>query len=272
MSDHDPTTGEVRAPMPAPIAKAIIAVKMQVRQLGSDEKNEHGGYRYVSVDKFYERIGPLMAAAGLALLIDETETDVRVSETTDRQGNLRRTPWLFANYTLAFMHEDGSVSQSMRRSLAMPITGPQSYGAAQSYVEKQFLRQIFKIPTGEKDADEVAQGEDAPSRGRPAPQSANGARSAPARQQAAPAPSGAAAEATKRWREIAAAIDAEGDTEMLTRLEEWPAFLSLDRIGAEASIDDPVAHRESMDMLRVRAAGRRRKLAGSDGLEAFDGR
>ena len=69
MSDHDPATGEVYARMPSAIAQAIIAVKKQVRQIGQDERNEHGKYRYVSVDRFYERIGPMMAEAGIALLI-----------------------------------------------------------------------------------------------------------------------------------------------------------------------------------------------------------
>lgn len=168
-----PSTATRRCPKE--IASAIIAVKKQVKQLGSDEKNDHGGYRYVSVDKFYERIGPMMAEAGLALLIDETETEVRVTETTDRSGTIRRTPWLFAQYSLAFMHEGGETSAPMRRSLAMPITGPQSYGAAQSYVEKQFLRQVFKIPTGEKDADETPQDQEAPARPQAARPQTNGA-------------------------------------------------------------------------------------------------
>lgn len=135
---------------PPEIAKAIIAVKKQVKQLGSDESNKHGGYAYVSVDKFYERIGKLMADAGLALLIDETESEIRPG---GKEGN----GWLFARYHLAFLHESGAVSEWLRRSLALPINGPQTFGAAQSYIEKQYLRQIFKIPTGEKDADDVAQ-------------------------------------------------------------------------------------------------------------------
>ena len=261
MEQIDRVTGEVSSGVPPSIAQAIIAVKKQVRQLGSDERNEHAKYAYVSVDKFYAQIGPMMAAAGLALLIDETESDVRAGA-SDK-------PWLFVHYALSFMHEDGSVSAPMRRSLAMPINGPQTYGAAQSYIEKQFLRQVFKIPTGEKDADETAQGDDAPSGGRRAPQVNSGARGYPQRQQAAPAPSDAAAEATKRWREIARDIDGMEDAEMLQRLEEWPAFQALDKISAEAS-GSPAEHKENMDMLRVRAANRRRKLVGDDGLRAFE--
>ena len=142
--------------VPPSIAAAIIAVKKRIRQLGADENNPHGGYKYVSVDKFYASIGPMMAEAGLALLIDEVETDVK-------EGSSGK-PWLFARYALRFMHESGAVAPPLMRSIAMPISGPQAFGAAQSYIEKQFIRQVMKIPTGEKDADETAQNEVPPPR------------------------------------------------------------------------------------------------------------
>ncbi len=232
----DETTG-----MPPAIAAAIIAVKGHIRQLGSDERNTHAKYAYVSVDKFYERIGPMMAEAGLALLIDEAASAVEISETTDRDGKLRKTPWLFAQYALSFMHESGAVSPPMRRSLAMPINGPQTYGAAQSYIEKQFLRQVFKIPTGEKDADETAQGDDAPARGR----------SIPRFQTAAPAPSDAAAEARQRVRELIDAIDATEDAELLMRFAEWPQVIAVEGMLKQAV--DENTRRETMSMLAVRA-------------------
>ncbi len=147
---------EIDAGIPPCIAAAIIAVKKRIRQLGADENNPHGGYKYVSVDKFYASVGPLMAEAGLALLINEVETDVK-------EGSSGK-PWLFARYELRFMHESGAVAPPLMRSIAMPISGPQAFGAAQSYIEKQFIRQVMKIPTGEKDADETAQNETPPPR------------------------------------------------------------------------------------------------------------
>lgn len=134
--------------MPPEIAKAIVKIKQTVTMLGADDKNPHGGYKYVSVDKFYEVIGRKMASEGLALVIDETAAEVR----DGAKGN----PWLFTQYSMSFVHESGAMSPPMRRSCALPISGPQAFGAAQSYIEKQFLRQVFKIPTGEQDADAVA--------------------------------------------------------------------------------------------------------------------
>lgn len=152
---YDAETGEIvrsteLASMPKDIASAIVTVKGQVRALGYDDKNQHGGYRYVSVDKFYDTLGVIMAKAGLFVLMDEIASDVKEGA-PNRDG--RVTPWLFVRYEIRFAHASGALSHPVHRSLAQPISGPQSFGAAQSYIEKQFLRQVFKIPTGEKDAD-----------------------------------------------------------------------------------------------------------------------
>jgi hypothetical protein len=151
------------------------------------------------------------------------------------------------------MHESGAVSAPMRRSLAMPITGPQTYGAAQSYVEKQFLRQVFKIPTGEKDADETAQGEDAPSR----PAAASRGRTiAPEARTAPPsAPNGQAApsadeSARERWKEIAAAIPQLMTLPELENLPKSPSWLECHKLIVEASGE--AAATEAMEDLRRR--------------------
>jgi phage recombination protein Bet len=122
-------------------------------------------------------------------------------------------------------------------------------------------------------SDEMAQADNEPrdaappQEGRPAPASTNGATRAPQRQQAAPAPSDAAAEVSKRWKEIAHDIDIEEDKEMLTRLGEWQAFEALDKLSAD--LGPPEVHAERMGMLETRAAKRRERLVGS--LEPFNG-
>lgn len=257
MSDYNRETGEYLAPrMPPEIAKAIVEVKKRIRQLGSDERNEHARYNYVSVDKFYAAVGPLMAEAGLALLINEASSEVRLSD------GERKTPWLFCSYELTFLHESGAMSSlPMSRSLAMPINGPQTYGAAQSYIEKQFLRQVFKVPTGEKDADETAQDQIAPemrsgsATARRAPAGYNGAAQ---RQQAAPAPS-AAAEAIRRFRELAASIDATESISELDEFENWLAFEQFEKCSREAA-NSEAQHQENVDLLRKRAERRRAAL------------
>lgn len=270
--NFDPTTGEVMTAalamppaMPPVIAAAIVAVKKQVKQLDADDQNKHGGYNFVSVDKFYAIIGKIMAEAGLALLIDETSTEVRGS---DKTGN----PWLFAQYTLSFMHETGAMSAGLRRSIALPISGPQAFGAAQSYIEKQFLRQVFKVPTGDKDADDTA-----PSEGT-APQGRTEARTAQAsppaatagrgRPQAAPARSPAQEDATKRWNEMRAEIDAStviAGPNGLDALVACAAWTALDK--ALRAAEEPEVAANVMQGLIDRIEKRREMLT-ENGVEA----
>lgn len=152
----DPTTGEVltapRPKMPPEVAQAIVAVMKQVRQLGKDDKNQHGGYKYVSVDKFYDLVGHKMAEAGLFVLMDEVSTKIEQVAGKDSK-------WLWATYAITLFHESGAEYGPLTRDIALPASGPQAFGSGQSYVEKQFLRALFKIPTGDKDADDVAQDE-----------------------------------------------------------------------------------------------------------------
>lgn len=255
----NPETGEITDPpraMPASVAAAIIAVKQKVKQLGHDDKNEHGRYNFVSVDKFYATIGKLMADVGLALLIDETATEIRAS---DKSGN----PWLFVQYDLTFMHESGALAAPLHRSCALPINGPQTYGAAQSYIEKQFLRQVFKVPTGEKDADDTAQGEDAPqgrNAGRTVQVSQSAARTGHQRQQAAPAPSADKEEATKRYKEIRAEIDASMTVPDVGALDGCPAWVTME--GIVRKIEEPARADELIGLLRGRIAKRREMLVG----------
>lgn len=155
MDTIDQSTGEVLpAKMPPEIAAAVVVVMAKAKQLGKDAQNKHGGYAYVSVDKFFESLGPIMAEAGIWLNIEEDSTEIKAN---DKSGN----PWLFVRYELTLVHKSGAMAPPVHRAIAMPISGPQAYGAAQSYVQKQFLRALFQVPTGDKDAD------DAPTDGEP---------------------------------------------------------------------------------------------------------
>jgi ERF superfamily protein len=262
---YDPTTGEITLVpgMPPVIAAAIIAVKKQVKQLGFDQENKHGGYKSVSVDKMYETVGQMMAGAGLAVIIDEISTDVR---SNDKTGNA----WLFAQYALSFMHESGVMSAALRRSIALPISGPQAFGSAQSYVEKQFMRQVFKVPTGDKDADDTAPSDGTVPAGRTearqTQQSPSGATTARGRPQAAPAPSEAKAEATKRWNELrdeirsCTTIPAPQGLDGIIGSMAWQAcFVKI----KEAENDGEKAT-EAMGMLVDRITKRRETLLGAE--------
>lgn len=155
----DASTGEISvAPsrMPPEIAAAIIKVMKATRQLGFDERNQHGGYSYVSIDKFLDHFRPLMADAGLLVMIDETAVGYRDSS-PNKDGRI--VSWLTASYEVWIYHESGSSWGPLHRNLALPMTGPQTFGSGESYVQKRLMRALFMVPTGDKDADDTPTGE-----------------------------------------------------------------------------------------------------------------
>jgi ERF superfamily len=160
MSDttYDPQSGEIlqspRVPlMPPEVAAAVIRVKKKVRSLGHDETNKFAGYKYVSVDKFYEEIGRLMAEAGLFVVIDEISVSSERRETDNDNGQVKVAVWITSAYELFLYHESGAGYGPIHRTIMVKATGPQAFGSGMSYVEKYFLRTLFKVPTGDDDAD-----------------------------------------------------------------------------------------------------------------------
>lgn len=143
--------------MPPEIAKAIVKVMGEVKKLGKDADNKHGGYKYVSVDQFFDQIGALMHGAGIFVVVDETSCETASRETVDGYGKVKVSNWLTSHYDISIFHDSGAQFGPIKRTIQVQATGPQSYGSAISYVEKYFLRSLFKIPTGEQDADADAQ-------------------------------------------------------------------------------------------------------------------
>lgn len=143
--------------MPPEIAAAVVAVMGKVKQIGKDDENKFAKYSYVSVDKFFDHIGRLMADAGIFVVADEASTSVEVRETVDDYGKVRKSNWLVCQYEIRLYHQSGACYGPLARSVQVQASGPQAYGSAQSYVEKYFLRSLFKVPTGEADADADAQ-------------------------------------------------------------------------------------------------------------------
>ena len=126
---------------PKVMANALFDIQSQIGTLGYDSNNEFAKYRYVSIDKYYEKMRPLMNDAGIMIIPDELESSL----SEDRK--LYR-----AVYQFTIVHKDGAVwNFPIRRSITLPFTGAQSAGSALSYVEKIAMRTIFKINSGERD-------------------------------------------------------------------------------------------------------------------------
>lgn len=127
--------------MPKSVASGVVAVTRGVNTLYRSERNNFAEYNYVSVDSFYEALGPLMAEAGIFDIINE------VRSSTDKG-------FLYCEYEIFLVSAEGEMYGPIRTNVTVKAQGPQAYASAKSYAEKYFLRQIFKVPTGEKvDAD-----------------------------------------------------------------------------------------------------------------------
>ncbi len=130
----------------AQILGAVVLAKSKIRRLVKSERNADDDYVFASIDRFLEHINPICVEAGLVVLMDEVGVADGVSGA--RQG---QNSWLRITYDITLAHISGEMLGPFRRHVDIPRTGPQAFGAAQSYVLKQFLRAQFQIATGEAD-------------------------------------------------------------------------------------------------------------------------
>jgi hypothetical protein len=142
-----------RPKMSPDIAKAILTVMAKIKPLTKDSKNTFQKYSYVSVDQFYDLVGRLMAEADLFVMAFEKTMIVAKQSSTDDRGVTKESVWLSAVYDMYLYHASGAEFGPIERSIKVPASGAQSYASALSFVEKYFLRGLFKIPTGDPDAD-----------------------------------------------------------------------------------------------------------------------
>jgi hypothetical protein len=131
---------------PKEVAEAIFKVQQLVRRIGHDAQNDFAKYAYVSIDRYYESVRPWLNEAGLLIIPNEIESGLSPDGKTLK---------MIFEFTL--MHESGAVWECpLRRTVYLQYTGAQSCGSALSYAEKFVMRTLFKIPTGEKDAEAEA--------------------------------------------------------------------------------------------------------------------
>jgi hypothetical protein len=129
---------------PPKLAAALVKISSEVKQLGKSEKNTFAKYDFVSVDKFYAIVGHLMAANGVHCIPDCVESEVTENMKTGKP--LLRERWAFT-----LIHETGEVAGPFHRTVTVPAEGAQAHGSSESYAQKQFLRGVFRVPTGDKD-------------------------------------------------------------------------------------------------------------------------
>lgn len=128
------------------ILTALAKATSEMKRIAKDSRNVEQKYDFASIDDFLAMAGPICAANGLSTLIDEDEV-----EGFERQGKYGVTQWLRIRFAFTTYHASGQNLPTTRRTVEVIRTGAQSYGSAQSYALKQYLRGLHMIPTGDKD-------------------------------------------------------------------------------------------------------------------------
>ena len=140
-------------PMPPSIVKAVCRVQATMGAVAKSTKNAHGGYMFSSADDIYAAVTRKLGEVGLMIMpLEELAETVRI----EKDG--KTSQWLKAVFSFVLATEDATWHDPRsKRTLFIQVTGPQTFQAAQSYVEKAYLRSLFKIPTGDLDLDSMPQ-------------------------------------------------------------------------------------------------------------------
>jgi hypothetical protein len=133
---------------------ALAKCMAEVKRLEKGERNKDQGYNFASVDDFLAMTGPVCAANGIVIDMDETGV-----EAFERAGKYGPTFWLRVTFAITVWHTSGESLPPRKRTVEVIRTGAQSFGSAQSYALKQFLRAMLQIPTGDaEEADKADEG------------------------------------------------------------------------------------------------------------------
>lgn len=142
--------------MPPALAAALSLAMKAVGRIVKDGKNNHGGYMFASTDAFFAAINPACSEAGIIVKPRAVSVNIETFEVTDKQSQkLIQKRMVVGRYNFILIHESGATwcDDLDTRMVALDFTGPQSFGAVESYATKTFLRSLFLVATGDKDAD-----------------------------------------------------------------------------------------------------------------------
>lgn len=137
-------------------ADALVKASTEMPALNKADENKHGGFRYVSIDNYYETVARIALKHGFTWKIRETESGViPIGTKLDRNGHETAIFAVRSAYTFDVMHApSGTVwGNYFSCSIVHPLQGAQTAGSAMSYADKLFMRTTFHVVTGEQDAD-----------------------------------------------------------------------------------------------------------------------
>lgn len=129
------------------IAKATA----QTTKLLKTESSENdGGYKFVSIDLYYEEVALKVSREfGLNWSLSEIPEYEQRFQDVYQDWHIRKV------YRATIFSDVGDSFGAGTISVTMPYEGATTAGKMLSYADKAFMRQLFKIPTGEGEAEQA---------------------------------------------------------------------------------------------------------------------
>ena len=148
---------------------ALAQVMRQIPAIGKGSYNEQQGFWYRAYDDVVKALQPIMAEAGLV-----TVPSVESVQWSTREGRNKTMSHCTVRVSYMLTAEDGSFVMGAGMGEAMDV-GDKALNKALTNADKYFLCQLFKIPTGDAEADGEANEGAAPAQQtRQAPQGRQG--------------------------------------------------------------------------------------------------
>lgn len=156
-------------PIPASIVQALCQIMVTVEAVKKSAFNEHGKYKFSSTDDIYAALSRKMGECGIICMALEERCDIKRIEAPikergaivrDKDGNpaMQTVQWAHIEYSFVWATtKDTWTDRRAKRTIYIQVTGPQTFQAAQSFIEKAYYRSTFKIPSGDMDLDSMPQ-------------------------------------------------------------------------------------------------------------------
>ena len=122
---------------------AIAEAMAEIKTVSKNESNAHGNYSFASIDGFLGGCRDACHKHGL-------HPEMSVINYEQYPGTNNKM-WATYTYEVSMCHKSGEETKPVVTVVALPVTGAQTSGSAQSYALKQYLRGLFLIQTGEAD-------------------------------------------------------------------------------------------------------------------------
>lgn len=147
--------------IPPAIVKAICRVQASIEAVTKSQFNKQGGYKFASTDDIYAAVARKFGEAGLMIYpLELSQPEIKRVEKTNKEGEMVVSQWGQFHFGYVLATEDASwFHPASSRTIFIQILGPQTFNAAESYCQKQFLRGLLKLPTGDMDLDTFGQGD-----------------------------------------------------------------------------------------------------------------